>query len=259
MRYPKKGIEHLLSVAEEASKRAGAALSGMGASGLKVTADAGRDIKIAADRQAESVIIRFLQREAPFSILTEERGIIGKRLNRLRWIVDPLDGTLNYSRRIPLSCVSIGLWDGDTPVLGVVNDFNRAELFSGMAPGGAWLNGRKIKVSAVSRKEKAVFLTGFPSRTDFSVKAISGFVNSVRSYKKVRLLGSAALSLAYVAAGRADEYYEKDIMLWDVAGGVPIVLGAGGMCRTIVSAGKRTVIEYAGNAALYRKCMGIFL
>ena len=134
-----------MSIANEAANLAGKRLSGSRVQNRRVLADKARDIKIAADRQSESAIARFLQKEAPFSILTEEAGLLGKSGDRLRWIVDPLDGTMNYSRGMPVSCVSIGFWDADAPLLGVVYDFNRSEVFSGISDGGAWLNGRKIR------------------------------------------------------------------------------------------------------------------
>ena len=92
----------------------------------------------------------------------------------------------------------------------------------------AGLNKQPIALSSQLHKEKSVLCTGFPVNTDFSHEAIGGFISDIRSYKKIRLLGSAALSIAYVAAGRVDVYKERDIMIWDVAGAIPILLGAGG-------------------------------
>jgi fructose-1,6-bisphosphatase/inositol monophosphatase family enzyme len=249
MNYSVNKLKGMLCIAKEASLSAGTFLAKAGKGSRKVNVDSARDVKIGADRQSEDIIRRFLERESSISILTEESGLIrnGSGEGRLRWIVDPLDGTLNFLRGIPISCVSIGLWEGDEPLLGVVYDFNKLELFSGIAGIGAWLNGRRIRVSGIAAKEKAVLLTGFPSRTDFSHRAIAAFVDDVRSYRKVRLLGSAALSLAYVAAGRADAYMEKDIMIWDIAGGIPIVKSAGGGYDMEYSKGGKAVIARASN------------
>ena len=127
--------------------------------------------------------------------------------------------------------MSIGLWDGDAPVCGVVYDPYRQEMFSGIAREGAWLNEQAVRVSNVESKDQGILVSGFPAHADLSEESLRVFIDSVRSYRKLRWLGSAALSLAYVACGRADVYEEKNIMLWDIAGAAPILLGAGGSFR----------------------------
>lgn len=226
MKISHRDLKKSLSIAREAALLAGKFL--MKNKNRKINKEVGRDIKIAADVESEKIVISFLKAHSDFPILSEEAGLIGDDNDGFMWIVDPLDGTFNYTRGIPFCCVSIGLWHGEEPVLGVVNDFNRSELFSGIVWEGAWLNGRKIKVSTSDKKEKAVLSTGFPVNTDFSSQGISRFIDNVRSYKKTRLFGSAALSIAYVASGRTDVYQEGDIMLWDIGGGIPVLLGAGG-------------------------------
>ena len=116
----------------------------------------------------------------------------------------------------------------DTPVLGVVNDFNHGECFTGIAGLGAWLNGRSIAPTTTTLPNKAVLATGFPVNRDFESESISEFIGRIVRFKKIRLLGSAALSLAYTACGRIDAYTEEDIMLWDVAAGIAIMAAAGG-------------------------------
>jgi len=195
----------------------------------KFETESRRDVKLKGDKHSEDAIIEYLHKEVVFPILSEERGYIGETTEGgYIWIVDPIDGSFNFFRDIPLCCVSIGLWQNKSPVLGAVYDFNRNELFTGIVNEGAWLNGSDITPSNIKKKENAVLCTGFPVNTDFSIDGIGNFVFDIKAYKKVRLLGSAALSLAYVAAGRADAYYEKDIMLWDVAAGIAILSGAGG-------------------------------
>ena len=224
----KQEIKELLHVASEVVVMAGDFISTRNQSGRKIRRDSGRDIKIIADIQSENIILKHLKRRSDFSILSEEKGLIKGRDEGFIWVVDPLDGTLNFSRKIPFCCVSIGLWKKDIPLLGAVYDFNRAELFSGITGSGAWLNNRLIKVSGTGRKEKAVLCTWFHTNTDFSSKGIQRFTDDIRSYKKTRLLGSAALSIVYVASGRVDAYQEENIMLWDIGGALPILLGAGG-------------------------------
>jgi len=223
-----KEIKCWLSIAKEAAMSAGRLLSKQDQSDKQVHKDSGRDIKIAADLRAEQVILGYLREKSDFSILSEEKGFVEGNKKDLTWIVDPLDGSFNYARGIPISCVSVGLWQGEVPVLGAVYDFNRSEMFSGISRGGAYLNDEPIGVSDAVRKDKSVLCTGFPSNTDFSNDGITLFIKDAQSYKKMRLLGSAALSISYVACGRADAYCEKGIMFWDIAGSIPILLAAGG-------------------------------
>lgn len=220
--------EKYLDIAKKAALLAGKFLQKNDPSSRIVNQEIDRDIKIEADIQSEKIIVSYLQQHSRYSILSEEQGAIDGSEGEYTWIVDPVDGSLNFSREIPVCCVSIGLWKGDTSVLGVIYDFNRDEMFCGISESGAWLNDKSIQVSSVSDKRKAVLCTGFPIKTNYEPENIEIFVNQIRDFKKIRLMGSAALSIAYVAAGRVEGYYEKDIMLWDVAGGIPIVLGAGG-------------------------------
>ncbi|MBF0504267.1 MAG: inositol monophosphatase [Candidatus Omnitrophica bacterium] len=192
--------------------------------------DLNRDIKLEADYELERVIIENIVRKSDYPILSEERGMVARQGGRgsYRWIIDPLDGTLNFYRGIPMSCISIGLWKDMEPLLGVVLDFNRQEIFTGCVGRGAWLNGVGVKVSPVTEKSKAVLCTGFPISSDFSKEPLLEFVEDIRMFKKVRLFGSAALSLAYVASGRVDGYRENCIKIWDVGAGLALVKAAGG-------------------------------
>lgn len=246
-------LEKWLFVAEKAAYHAGVFLSRKKIKDNKIRADIGKDVKISADLHSEKIIINMLRAKSEFDILTEEKGFLpGGSEKRLLWIVDPLDGTMNFLRGIPISCVSVGLWRGNRPLLGVIYDFNKNELFSGIAGKIAFLNQRRIKVSAVSEEANAVLCTGFPVNTDFSSSGVLKFTRQIQSYKKVRLIGSAALSLAYVAAGRADVYHENNIMLWDVAAGAAIITGAGGNVRILPSAKENAFSVYASNRQLFR-------
>jgi myo-inositol-1(or 4)-monophosphatase len=190
----------------------------------------GKDTKIEQDRQSEAIIIDILQTNSDFPTLTEERGMIGRKDKKgYLWIVDPLDGTLNYLREIPFACVSIGLWVHDEPVLGVVYDVFREDLFTGVCGEGAWLNGQLVSVAETSQPNMAIMATGFPSLRSYEGDSLRGFIEQVQTFKKVRLFGAAALSLAYCAVGRVDAYAEEDIMFWDVAAGIALVKAAGGV------------------------------
>ena len=225
-------LSSLLELAKKIAFQAGSTLIEHQKSARQVLQSHNRDVKVNGDSLSETIIIDSLQQHSSFPILTEESGIIGEiDREQYLWIVDPLDGSLNYSQGIPLCCISIALWEGDSPVIGVIFDFFLEELFSGLIGVGSWLNESAIKVSEITKKKEALLCTGFPIRTDFSEEGITQFVKQVRTYKKVRILGSAALSLAYVACGRADAYMEENIMLWDVGAGSAIVKAAGGVIQ----------------------------
>jgi myo-inositol-1(or 4)-monophosphatase len=218
------------AAAVTAARQAGALLRAGFAAGSAVRSDAGRDLKLEADVEAERVILAALRGASPHPILSEESGAdSGFSTDGRYWVVDPLDGTLNYGRRLPLCCVSIALWERDRPVLGVVHDFLRDECFTGEVGRGTACNDAPVRVSAVARADQAVLATGFPNARDFGDAALLDFVKDAQRFKKLRLLGSAALSLAWVAAGRADAYREDDIWFWDVAAGLALVAAAGGM------------------------------
>ena len=194
----------------------------------QATGESARDVKLKADQEAEVIILDVLSRMALHPVLAEEGGETGDLSGQDPiWIVDPLDGTVNYSRGLDLCCVSIALYKGWDPLLGVVYDFSRHELFSGVVGKGADCNGRALKPSPIDAPEKAILATGFPVNRDFGSASLEEFVQKVRQFKKLRLLGSAALSLVYVAAGRVDAYMEEDIMFWDVAAGLAIARAAG--------------------------------
>jgi len=213
----------LLRIAEQTASKAGEILKN---SNAKVLLSVGKDIKISSDREVHEFIVEELNK-TNIPILSEEDNEHEFNLNG-GWVVDPLDGSMNFLRGIPLSAISIGLVKEGKPILGVVYDFNRGEMFTGIVGEGAWLNGNKISVSKIEDRSEAIVSTGFPSYTDFSKGALEEYVSLIQSFKKVRLFGSAALSLVYVACGRVDAYYERDIKIWDVTGGLAIVEASGG-------------------------------
>jgi len=138
---------------------------------------------------------------------------------------------MNFSRTLPFCAVSIALGTVNTPMLGVVYDFNRDDLFSGVVGAGAWRNGAPMQVSRITETSRAVLTAGFPVNFVYEDGPLMQFAQMARRFRKLRMFGSAALSLAYVAAGLADAYAEDDIMLWDVAAGLALVEAAGGHVR----------------------------
>ncbi|MBI1321549.1 MAG: inositol monophosphatase [Candidatus Hydrogenedens sp.] len=217
-----------LERAERAARAAGEQLRKHAASDQTILSQEGRDVKLQADQDAEAVILEIL-RESPFAILAEESGEHGEIASDLPlWVVDPLDGTYNYSRQIPFCAVSIALCRGEEPLLGVIYDFNRDEMFCGIVGQGATLNGTPIRVSEVRDRSQAVLVTGVPARSVFTPEVLMQFAQRMAVFKKVRLMGSAAVMLAYVCCGRADAYLENEIMFWDVAAGIALIRAAGG-------------------------------
>ncbi len=182
-----------------------------------------KDIKLTLDKTAEQMIIDTLKKNYEYAILSEEIGLTKDiEKDNPYWIVDPIDGTLNFSRDNPTSCTSIALWINQEPILGVIYDFNRDELFSGYVGVGAWLNSAQLVLQKTKEKFQAILATGFPTYMKDDEDTIKNFILQVQEYKKIRMIGSAALSLAYVACGRFDTYMETNIKLWDVAAGVAI-------------------------------------
>ena len=221
-------LKELLAIAETAAAEAGAALSAHRADWGVIEAEQGREVKIDADKRAEALVLRSLEESTSFPIISEEAGWVRLQgaAKDLFWAVDPLDGSVNYLRGYPHCAVSIALLKEGTPILGVVDCFLLDERFAGIVGVGAWLNGAAIRVSPISEPSQGILQTGVPSRAH--VDSMSQFESRLRAWRKVRMIGSAATALAYVAAGRAEAYRESGSMIWDVAAGCALVQAAGG-------------------------------
>lgn len=243
-----------LAVAEQSALAAGAYLRHLPPDRRFVDSAVGKDIKLRADREAEAIIIKSLTAVADYPLLSEECGVSGQiDSEEPCWVIDPLDGTMNYARGLELACVSIALWQSNAPLIGVVYDFNHDELFSGLVGVGAWRNGQAIAVSGIHQRAQAVLATGFPVGRDYADDALRLFISQVQAFKKVRMLGTAALSLAYVACGRVDAYWEEGIKLWDVGAGLALVRAAGGWitCTPAASGGFARDVRAAADARLF--------
>ena len=244
----------LLALAEETARIAGNRLHSGSADLRAVDVATRRDVKIRADRESEKLVRAHLSAHSALPIIGEEEGGDASLIDRdeAYWVVDPLDGTYNYLRGLPHYCVSIGVLRGLEPVLGVIFDFERGEMFSAIPSNGLLLNGEPAEPEWAPTREEATCTTGFPAEFDFSDAGLRTFITHVQVYKKIRMMGSAALSMAYVACGRYDAYYEHGVKLWDIAGGMALVQAAGGVIKVAtLSAGKLTFsIEAAGSKAL---------
>ena len=190
-----------------------------------------REVKAEADIIIEKILIDKLS-ISDLSILSEESGLIKSESNsNLRFIIDPIDGTVNFIRGICNCSISVALFDGNTPVFGVLASYPSGIIAWGGKGIGAFMGEMPINVSSIKDTKKGVLCTGFPSRFEFNSKTILEQMNLLQSFNKVRMLGSASQSLLQVAQGSVEAYVESNIMIWDVAAGIAIVEGAGGEFR----------------------------
>lgn len=238
-----------LQVAIKAARSAGKYLLGLGHK--IVDSREGRDIKLRADRESEAIILAALE-PTRLPVLAEESGEHGSR-SGLRWIVDPIDGTMNYYRGLrDLCCVSIALWEDDRPVVGVVNRFAVDELYTGIVGEGAWCNETPLRTSTVKQINQAVFAGGFPVGLRLNEEMLPDFFRRILRFKKIRMLGTAALMSAFVGAGSIDVYSEDGVMLWDVAAGIAITRAAGGRFQAEPLDGFRYNVRCFANEILER-------
>ena len=221
-------FNHSLEIAKSAALLAGYFLLKAYGSDLKILHNAGRDIKLQLDIDTENVIKDFISAHSSYSILGEETGSSDK-LDKFFWVIDPLDGTSNFLRGIPISCVSIALMNELEPILGVIYDFNHKELYFGHKESKAFVNNHEIRVSSLSLKNESTLVTGIPAKTNYSDNEFNELISTFQSWKKIRMIGSAAMATVYVAAGKAETYQENGIFLWDIAAGAAIVNAAGGI------------------------------
>ncbi len=183
------------------------------------------DVKLRLDKECQQLICNILQKRHPnYAVLGEEGGSGGE----IEWIVDPLDGTVNYYYGIPLFCVSIALRVHGVLQLGCVYAPMTGELYSAVRGGPSLLNGREIHVSTRDHMNQAIVFIGHGSHDGSGESGIRRFMHISSQVCKMRILGSAALSLCYVAAGKLDAYVEQSIHLWDFAAAQVILEAAGG-------------------------------
>ena len=220
-------IDSYLEIAKSAALLAGAYIKDQQNKDLEILLNEGRDIKLQVDVDAEKIIKDYIVAKSSFPILAEESGA-SNQLNEFYWVVDPLDGTSNFLRNIPISCVSIALMKNIEPILGVIFDFNNDDLYFAHHKSKAYLNDFELSVSLTALKSDATLVTGIPAKKNYSDEEFKNMISDFQSWKKIRMIGSAAMASVYVASGKADAYSENGIFLWDVAAGAAIVKAAGG-------------------------------
>jgi len=222
------------------------------------------DIKLELDVKSQALIQSRLNAAFPAIPLLGEEGIIGDPASSLRWVVDPIDGTVNFAYSIPHACVSIALQgraqkgrpdyeDGYNTLLGVVYDPFCDELWTAIRGQPARLNGKPIQVSRRGRMAEAVVSIGFAKSRENVDATLPCLVELVHQIRKIRIMGAAALALTYTASGRFEAYIERGIRLWDIAAGGLILECAGGRFEHHTIPGDYAYRMLATNGRLHRK------
>jgi myo-inositol-1(or 4)-monophosphatase len=221
-------MTHYRDAAEKAARAAGELLRQNFHRPLRVNAAEAHDIKLAIDVEAQNLITTLLLEEFPQHALYGEEGIVGDQSSEYQWVVDPLDGTVNYFYRIPHFCVSIALRFKGEIIVGVIYDPVRDEMWSGQKGEKPTLNGKDFRVSDRADLGEAVVSVGLSKTSEMIKTNLPLLQELIHRVRKCRVLGSAALDMAYVACGRFDAYIEQGISLWDIAAGWILIETAGG-------------------------------
>jgi myo-inositol-1(or 4)-monophosphatase len=228
-----------LAAATEAALEVGELLGKHRHAVKKINEEVQHDIKLELDVRSQKLIERRLHRGFPEAAVFGEEGVSGDPGAEFRWVIDPIDGTVNFAYGIPHACISIALQqraqpgkgvtrDGYQTIAGVIHDPFCNETWTATLGGPAKLNGRKIAVSSRAKIDLAIVSMGFAKSTGVTRSMLPILNDLVYRVRKIRVMGSAALSMVYVACGRFDAYIEGGVRLWDIAAGGLIVECAGG-------------------------------
>ena len=248
------------SFAVDLARKSGALLKEKFSQTHKIQYKGDIDIVTEADKLSEDLIIETIKRNFPdHGILSEESPAI-TGAGKLRWIIDPLDGTTNYSHGYPVFCVSVALENEGTIVLGVIYDPMREDMFVAIRGEGAYLNDKKLKVSSVNNLSRSLLATGFPYDIRDSKENNLDYFNAMAiNVQAIRRAGAAALDLAYLAAGRFDGFWELKLKPWDTAAGCLMVEEAGGVISDI--AGQKWHLQspslLASNGLIHRQMVKV--
>jgi myo-inositol-1(or 4)-monophosphatase len=260
-------VQRALKATVDAAKAAGALMKKNFHSAKKINEITQHDIKLELDVRCQKLIEQKLAATFPEIPVLGEEGETGETQGERRWVVDPIDGTVNFAYGIPHACVSIALQervsrgavtpDGYVTVLGVVYDPFVDELWTATLGGKARLNGRIISVSNRRKLEEAIVTVGFAKYSHTLNQMLPVLNELVHRVRKIRIMGSAALSLTYVASGRMDAYLEPGVRLWDIAAGGLIVECAGGdFFHRAIEGEYHTYRLGVNNGALRKQIMG---
>ena len=224
---------------------------------LQVSTKAPGDFVSSADKRTEKILITELQKAHPgYCFITEESGIINKSNTSNRWVIDPIDGTLNFINGIPQFAISVGYEENSEIKCGVIFNPISNEMFCAEKGNGAYLNNSRIRVSNKKKIEESLLVTGGPKKASTNKdKIFSEYIKISKEVSNVRKFGSAALDMANVACGRFDGYWQREINYWDIAAGIIIVKEAGGFVdffeEDVNSPLKKNII--ASNSNIHKK------
>ena len=197
---------------------------------LQVSSKGPGDFVTSADKRTEKILLEELQKAHPeYGIVTEETGVINKSNLKNRYIIDPIDGTLNFLNGVPQFAISVGYEENNEIKCGVIFNPITNEFFCAEKGNGAYLNNSRIRVSNKKKLKDALLVTGGPKgASKIKDKIFSEYIKISTNVSNVRKFGSAALDMAYVACGRFDGYWQRELNYWDIAAGIIIVKEAGG-------------------------------
>ena len=226
-------LKSALTVAAKAARAAGKIMHANWHKPKRVNSAEAHDVKLELDVQCQALIEKTLAAAFPQIPVLGEEGSTGDTSAEYRWVIDPIDGTVNYFFGMPHACVSIALQHREKSVVGVIYDPFTVEIWTTTKGQPTRLNGKIVRVSNRSRIEESVIAMGFSKSQDNLNKSMPHLIRLSRRAKKIRIMGSAALELVYVASGRLDAYIERTINLWDVAAGSLLLENAGGEFYTL--------------------------
>ena len=217
-----------LRTTEKAARSAGAFLKSQYGKDHTVDEALHHDLKLALDKESQDLIFAILQSDFPDHALFGEEGIGGNQDSDFQWIVDPIDGTVNYYYGIPHFCVSIALRQGEDIIVGVIYEPMTGDCWTVEKGGPAYLNGVPTSVSPRTKLEESILYVGSGKTVESLDVGLERFKRASLRARKMRMMGSAALGMAYIASGRLDAYIESRISLWDIAAGKLLIEAAGG-------------------------------
>lgn len=252
---------HYLETAVDIAREAGALLANYFERRVPFELKGEFDLVTEADRASEKLVVERLRSYFPSHTIVAEEGGGLEQSSEYRWFVDPLDGTTNFAHSFPMFNVTLGLERAGEMVAGVIYDPIRQEMFTAERGAGAYLNNRRVRVSATSRMADSLASTGFPSRKRHHNVNIHFYYQLAMASHGVRRTGSAALDLAYVASGRLDFFWEFGLKPWDMAAGILLVREAGGRATDMRGAAHTvTGSEHllADNGILHEEVLQIF-
>lgn len=254
----KSELKPALAAASRAAQAAGKLMRQNLRATKKVNATTSHDIKLDLDVRCQQLIEKMLRRAFPNISLLGEEGDSGAINEQYRWVVDPIDGTVNFAYGIPHACVSIALQErtqtGDyQTIVGVIHDPFTDETWTAARGEPARLNGDVIRVSPRQELKECIVCVGFAKSSHSLRRALPHFIWMAKRVRKMRMMGAAALGLAYVASGRFDAYIERGVSLWDIAAGGLIIERAGGKFWTEAIPGRQKIRMVASNGLIQDK------